>query len=252
MLLTHADLADRTRANNARDALGALLEVGAVPILNENDSVAVEEIKFGDNDQLAAMVVAARRRRRARAALGRRAACSTQTGAWSRSSRTPREAASLVRPPSKKSDGTGGMASKIEAARRATLAGAHASSPTRAKTRCCSASSPAKTSARSSCHRRAVSRAPHWIAFTLRPRGDLVLDAGAAAAVRRDNKSVLAVGVLGVRGDFRVGDAVRILAPEGDEIGRGLARFDATDATRVAGKKTDDNVLVHRDELVVW
>ena len=123
VLLTHADLADRVRSNNARAALGALLEARAVPILNENDSVAVDEIRFGDNDQLAAMVAplversrrASQRRRRAarRAKAARPASCTT-----SRARRRPHPQVDERRR-------HGGMASKVEAARRATLAGAH-------------------------------------------------------------------------------------------------------------------------------
>jgi glutamate 5-kinase len=97
-----------------------------------------------------------------------------------------------------------------------------------------------------------------WIAFTLRPRGALVLDAGAARAVGALGKSVLPVGVLGVRGDFQAGDAVRILGPDGAEIGRGLVRCSAADAARVAGgvarelgEEEGRAVLVHRDDLVV-
>jgi glutamate 5-kinase len=95
----------------------------------------------------------------------------------------------------------------------------------------------------------------HWIAFTLRPRGEVVLDRGAAEAVRGKGKSVLSVGVLGIRGDFRAGDSVRLLDPDGNDIGRGLARCAAVDAVMVAGKKQEDEeraVLVHRDELVVF
>jgi glutamate 5-kinase len=245
VLLTHADLADRARANNAREALAELLAAGAVPILNENDSVAVEEIKFGDNDQLAAMV-------------------------------TPLVDADLLvllsdvegvldgngkRIPIVRHDddvgkhirkgtndvGTGGMASKVEAARRAALAGANvviAESGTlgiahgddigtlfvAAETR--------------------MSARKYWIAFTLRPRGDLVLDRGAAHAVRTKSTSLLSVGVLGVRGHFSEGDAVRLLDPEGAEIARGLVRLNAEDAARAAGTKSA-GVLVHRDELVL-
>ena len=98
-----------------------------------------------------------------------------------------------------------------------------------------------------------------WIAFTLRPRGDIVLDRGAATAVAAKGKSVLSVGVLGVRGDFRVGDAIRVLDAQGREIARGLARCAAGDAARVAGKAREDlppelsdlAVMVHADELVV-
>ncbi|HEY1959836.1 MAG TPA: glutamate 5-kinase [Polyangiaceae bacterium] len=252
VLLTHADLADRTRANNARDALAALLDARAIPVLNENDSVAVDEIKFGDNDQLAALVVPLVDAdllvllsdvQGVLDARGQRVETVADAS----------EAAALVRPSKKGGLGTGGMASKIEAARRATLAGANvviADARDENVLRRVAAGEDVGTLFVRSEMRLSARR--YWIAFTLRPRGDVVLDAGAVRAVRRDNKSVLAVGVLGVRGDFRAGDAVRVLAPEGDEIGRGLVRVAAEDALRLAGTKSDSNVLVHRDELVVW
>ncbi|MGH7271853.1 MAG: glutamate 5-kinase, partial [Polyangiaceae bacterium] len=124
VLLTHADLADRTRANNARAALGALLEAGAVPILNENDSVAVDEIRFGDNDQLAAMVAPL-------VDADLVVLLSDVEGLLDREGRrvpVVRDVASEAIPHVRKSNGTlgsGGMASKVEAARRATLAGAN-------------------------------------------------------------------------------------------------------------------------------
>ena len=252
VLLTHADLADRTRANNAREALGALLDAGAVPVLNENDSVAVEEIKFGDNDQLAALVVPLVDADLL-VLLSDVAGLLDGNGERVAVVSDATEAASLVRPKKKSDLGTGGMASKVEAARRATLAGANAViADARAEgvlSRIAAGEDVGTLFVRSEIR---LSARRYWIAFTLRPRGAVVLDAGAVRAVRRDNKSVLAIGVLGVRGDFRAGDAVRVLAPEGDEIGRGLARLAAEDALRIAGKKTDDNVLVHRDELVVW
>jgi glutamate 5-kinase len=252
VLLTHADLADRTRANNARSALAALLDAGAIPILNENDAVAVEEIKFGDNDELSALVTPL-------VAADVLVLLSDVEGLLdARGARVPlvndvtREALPLVR--AKKSDvGTGGMASKIEAARRATIAGAHVVIADARKPDvlarifagedegtvfvACTARLPAKK---------------HWIAFTLRPRGDLWLDAGAAEAVRRRTTSILAIGVTGVRGDFRAGDSVRLLGPDGVEIGRGLARASATNAVLRAGRRDGEDVFVHKNELVVW
>lgn len=213
--------------------------------------MAVDEIKFGDNDQLAAVVVPLVEAellvllsdvdglldtRGARVALVPEAA----------------EALALV-DPKKKGSGAGGMASKVEAARRATLAGAHvviADAREPEVLRKVANGDDVGTLFVPAGRRLSARR--YWIAFTLRPRGDLVLDQGAVSAVRGMNKSVLTVGVLGVRGDFRAGDAVRILSPEGGELGRGLARFDATDAARIAGKKVDDGVVVHRDELVIW
>jgi len=262
VLLTHADLADRTRANNARAALGALLEAGAVPILNENDSVAVEEIRFGDNDQLAAMVAPL-----VEADLvillsdvaglldgaGRRIAVVRDVATEALPHvRAARSSVGAV--------GTGGMASKIEAARRATLVGANVV--------LADARAPGIVEAVLSGQdvgtlfvgaRERLSAKKSWIAFTLRPRGDVVLDAGAAGAVRAKGKSVLSVGVLGIRGDFRAGDAVRLVDAEGRELARGLARCTATEAAAVAGKARANlppalaelAVIVHADELVV-
>ncbi len=259
VLLTHADLADRARSNNARAALAALLDAGAVPILNENDSVSVEEIKFGDNDQLAALVTPL-----VDATLlvllsdveglldtdGKRIPVVHDVGA---------EALPHVRRATRGGPGTGGMASKVEAARRATLIGADVVvADARAPgvvdlilrgddVGTVFVASPRKLSARR-----------YWIAFTLRPRGTIVLDAGAAEAVRSKGRSILPVGIVGVRGDFRAGDAVRIVNHDGKEIGRGLARAGVLDAARLAGKapdseeKGDAEVLVHRDDLAVW
>ncbi len=256
VLLTHADLADRVRANNARAALSALLEAGAVPILNENDAVAVEEIRFGDNDELSAMVTPL-------VDADVLVLLSDVDGLLDASGeRIPvvRDVATEALPHvrAKKSDvGRGGMASKIEAARRATLAGAHVVIANAAKPDVLARIFAGEDEG--TLFVAATRRLPakkHWIAFTLRPRGDVWLDPGASAAVKSKGTSVLAVGVAGVRGDFRAGDSVRLLALDGTEIGRGLARLSATDAVLVAGKKErpgdDRSILVHRDDLVVW
>jgi glutamate 5-kinase len=259
VLLTHADLADRVRANNARAALGALLEAGAVPILNENDSVAVEEIRFGDNDQLAAMVAPL-----VEADLV--ILLSDVDGLLDSSGRripvvrdVATEAVPHVRAPAR-GVGSGGMGSKVEAARRATLAGANVVvADARATGIVEAVLSGQDVGTLFVGAKDRLSAKKYWIAFTLRPRGDVVLDPGAVEAVRAKGKSVLAVGVLGVRGDFNVGDAVRILDAQGREIARGLARCGCSDAAAVAGKQRSDlsesladlAVLVHADELVV-
>jgi glutamate 5-kinase len=254
VLLTHADLADRTRGNNARAALEALLEAGAVPILNENDSVAVDEIKFGDNDQLAAMVTPL-------VGADLLVLLTDVDGLLDASGkrvRTVDEAADATKHvrASKSDVGTGGMSSKLEAARRATLAGAHVVlANANADQVLESILSGADIGTYFSPAKERLTAKKHWIAFTLRPRGDIALDAGAALAVRTKGKSVLAVGVVGIRGDFRAGDAVRIIDGAGVEIGRGLAGANALEAARVAGQKRDDKdaiELVHRDDLVVW
>ena len=157
--------------------------------------------------------------------------------------------------------GTGGMASKLEAARRATLAGADVVVADARRARIIEdilAGEDVGTLFLASTAR--LSAKKHWIAFTLRPRGDIVLDPGAADAVRARGKSILSIGVLGIRGDFRPGDAVRLLDREGVELGRALVRCAAEDAVLVAGKAQDDlpearaslAELIHRDDMVIW
>jgi glutamate 5-kinase len=259
VLLTHADLADRTRANNARAALGALIEAGAVPILNENDSVAVDEIRFGDNDQLAAMVAPL-------VDADLVVLLSDVDGlldAEGRRISVVRDVARDALPHVRKSTsavGTGGMGSKVEAARRATLAGACVVvADARAPGILESVLGGEDVGTLFVAAADRLSAKKYWIAFTLRPRGELVLDRGAAEAVRAKGKSVLSVGVLGVRGEFRAGDAVRIVDAEGNEIARGLARCGTAEAAVACGKTRDElpealtdlAVLVHADDLVV-
>jgi glutamate 5-kinase len=260
VLLTHADLADRVRGNNARAAMQALLEAGAVPILNENDSVSVEEIKFGDNDQLAALVAPL-------VDADLVILLSDVEGLLgSDGKRIPivrdvaKDALPHIRQHAGSGVGTGGMASKVEAARRATFSGAHAVVADARQAGVIEAVLHGEDVGTLFVGR--ATRLPakkSWIAFTLRPRGALLLDAGAAHAVQALGKSILPVGVIGVRGDFREGDAVRLMAPDGIEIGRGLVRCAAADAARIAGLRARElppadaghAVLVHRDDLVV-
>jgi len=259
VLLTHADLADRVRANNARAALGALLEAGAVPILNENDSVSVEEIKFGDNDQLAAMVTPL-------ASADLLILLSDVDGLLDEAgNRIPfvedvADATRYVRK-STAGVGTGGMTSKLEAARRATLAGADVVVADARRPSIIEEVLAGKdVGTHFTASRAPLSAKKHWIAFTLRPRGDIVLDPGAADAVRSRGKSVLSIGVLGIRGDFRSGDAVRLLDHNAVEIGRAVVRCAAEEAVLVAGKAHDElpearaplAELIHRDDMVIW
>jgi glutamate 5-kinase len=259
VLLTHADLADRTRANNARAALGALLEAGAVPILNENDSVAVDEIRFGDNDQLAAMVAPLVDADLVVLLSDIEGLLDGEDRRISIVHDVARDALPHVRK-STSPMGTGGMASKVEAARRGTLAGANvvvADARTPGILESVLRGEDVGTLFVAAPDR--LSAKKYWIAFTLRPRGDVVLDRGAVEAVRAKGKSVLSVGVLGVRGEFRAGDAVRIVDAEGAEIARGLARCGTAEAAVACGKTRDElpealmdlAVLVHADDLVV-
>ncbi len=260
LLLSHADLEDRERYLNARGALDALLELGVVPIINENDTVAVDEIRFGDNDQLAAMV-------------------STLAGADllvllsdveglldAEGARVPQvddvEAArALVAAPT--SDlGSGGMGSKLDAAGRAARRGVPVviadARDDRVLARLLDGEDVGTLV--SPVGDRLASR-KHWIAFTLRPRGDLLLDDGAVAAIRQGSRSLLPAGVVGVRGSFSPGDAVVLRDGAGREIGRGLCRYGTADAAKLAGARSDEierrlgfhggDALVHKDDLVV-
>ncbi len=188
VLLTHADLADRARTNNARNALAALLEVGAVPIINENDAVAVDEIKFGDNDQLASMVTPL-----CEAEL--LLLLSDVEGLLDEQGRRVRFVRSVAREArplagaSTSGVGTGGMASKVEAARRATLAGADviiaAAREPNVIARVLAGEDVGTVFAAVS---QRLSARKHWIAYTLRPRGALLVDRGAAEAICAQSK----------------------------------------------------------------
>ncbi len=257
VLLTHADLADRERANNAREAMAELLEAGAVPIINENDTVATDEIRFGDNDQLAGMVTPL-----AGADLlilltdvegvldvrGRRIAVLTDTG----------EVGMLQAKGERL--GTGGIQSKLTAARMATRSGASVVIAPATKPQIIKQVLAGKdVGTFMPCGHKALRARKHWIAYTLRPRGTILLDEGAARAIQGGKSSLLPVGVVGVRGDFFPGDAVELVALNGSVVGRGLTRLGAIDVARTAGKKgqdltnllaTTDIVVVHKDDLV--
>jgi len=252
VLLSHADLANRERANNARAALTRLLELGVIPIINENDAVATDEIRFGDNDELAAMVASL-------CGAELLVLLSDVEGLLDESKKrvpyVPQlDGATLGLATAEISKvGRGGMRSKLESARRATLAGAHVviASASRADVLCGIVSGddvgtlfPARS--------KPLSTRKHWIAYTLRPQGAVIVDDGAAAAIVRDGSSVLSVGVRGVRGGFSHGELISVMSGAGDEIARGLAGMSASEAARLAGTQGKELApLIHRNDLVV-
>jgi glutamate 5-kinase len=260
VLLTYADLADRERLNNAREALAALLDAGAVPIVNENDTVSTEELRFGDNDQLASMVVPL-------VAADALVLLTDVEGVLDAGGqRIPILAANepvQILGESREQVGTGGIQSKVDAARKACHSGAIAVIASATRPGVLTAVLAGEDVGTAFPRRGLPLRArKHWIAYTLRPRGALLLDEGAVRAVRAGKSSLLPVGVLGVRGEFNPGDAVRLLAADGSEVGRGLTQLGALDVARSAGKKGDvlelvfgpggkDLVVVHKDDLVV-
>lgn len=258
VLLTHDDLADRERVNNARDAFAALLDAGAIPVVNENDTVSTAEIRL-DNDQLAAMVaplvsadllilltdvegVLDKNGKRI-AVMNDRAELGTVAQAGERL-------------------GSGGIQSKLDAANKACHSGASVVIAAASRPNVI-AEILSGADVGTLVPRRAALRArQHWIAYTLRPRGTVLVDAGAEKALRAGKSSLLPVGVVGVRGEFNVGDAVRLVGLAGNEIGRGLTRLGALDVSRAAGKPQDELelafggnakelVIVHRDDLVL-
>jgi glutamate 5-kinase len=221
----------------------------------------VEEIRFGDNDLLASMVVPL-------VSADLLILLSDVPGLLdAKGQRIPivhnvnREARHLAKGPAA-GPGTGGMASKVEAARRATLAGASVVvAEARHRDPIGSVLAGEDIGTLFVPHPQRIHARKHWIAFTLRPRGAILLDRGAVEAVVDRGRSVLPVGVIGVRGDFGPGDAVALLGHDGHEIGRGLARLSASETAAVAGKRGQDLavtrggdpdiVVVHRDDLVL-
>lgn len=266
ILLTHEDLADRTRYLNARSTLTTLLELGVVPIINENDTVVTDEIKFGDNDTLGALV----------ANLIEAEALIILTDQQGLYTADPRKdpAATLIsegraedRQYEAMAGGAGsgiskgGMITKIRAAQRAARSGAHT----------CIASGREADPLIRLAHGEPVgtllyaSSTPlqarkQWLADHLQLAGGLVLDNGAVEALRA-GRSLLPVGVSEVRGDFERGAAVACLAPNGDEVGRGLINYSSSEARRIARRPSseieallgylDEPELIHRDNMVV-
>lgn len=266
ILLTASDFDNRARYLNARNTIATLFEYGALPIINENDTVSVAEIKFGDNDHLAAMVT-----NLLRAPL--LVLLTNVDGLYSDDPRVNPDAKLLATVPhidqsvtglaaATKSDlGTGGMGSKLKAARLVTVAGEAvimANGSLDGILDRVFAGEPVGTLFLP--HGVDVSSRKRWLGFTARPKGVFRLDSGARKAVL-DGKSLLPVGVTAVEGEFGKGDVVSLLDADGVEVARGLSNYASTTAVRVQGLQTERiaavlgrvpySELVHRDNLVV-
>jgi glutamate 5-kinase len=266
VLLTGGDLADRRRFTNAQNTLAMLLEFRVVPVINENDTVAVDEIRVGDNDTLSATVAVL-------VGADLLVILSDVDGLYTGDPRHDPKAA-LV-PTVRGVDaallecaggtescvGTGGMRTKLVAARRVTDFGipmAIASGQAPGNIRRLLAGEAVGTVFLPAGRR--IAGKKHWIRHTLAPAGDILVDAGAARALVRGGKSLLPAGVTGVHGEFAAGDPVRILGPDGKELARGLTRYAAAEIAKIKGLKTEllrslachrHDEVVHRDELVV-
>jgi glutamate 5-kinase len=265
VLLTLEDSEQRTRYLNARATLDALLSLNAIPVINENDTVATAEIRYGDNDRLAARVAQM-------ASADCLVLLSDVDGLYSADPNrdpsavfidrvaqiTPEIEAMAGR--SASDVGTGGMATKIAAARIAVHAGCHM---------CIASGHPRhpirriESGARSTWfmpHSTPVAARKQWIAGTLRPAGAVRIDAGALQALH-SGKSLLPAGVTGTLGRFEVGDTISVVATDGMEIARGIASYSDAEATRILGRKSGEieavlgyrgrDELIHRDDLVI-
>jgi len=256
VLLTADDVVRRSHYRNAQTTLDRLLVLGVVPVVNENDAVATEEIRFGDNDRLAALV----------AHLVRADALvllSDVDGLYDGDPRTP--GARLVPEVRGPQDlqgvviggsgsagvGSGGMASKVDAAAIATAAGVPVLLAATAQV------DAALRGEGGTLFAPTGTRAPGrllWLAHASTPRGRLLLDAGAVRAVVDRRLSLLPAGVTGVEGEFAAGDPVELAGPDGLPIARGLVAYDAAELPALLGRSTRElglREVVHRDDLVL-
>lgn len=267
VLLTHADLADRERYLNARSTLLTLLQLGVVPVINENDTVVNDEIKFGDNDTLGALV----------ANLVEADALIILTDQKGLYTADPRKdpAARFVREAiagdpaleamadgAGSNIGSGGMITKILAARRAAGSGASTviawGREPRALIRLCRGE-PIGTLLVAQTQK--IQARKQWIADHLQLRGSVTVDAGAASKVREEGKSLLPIGMTAVEGDFSRGDVIAIKNASGAEIARGLANYSSAEARLLCRKAsaefekllgyTGEPEMVHRTNMVL-
>lgn len=268
VLLSHDDLADRRRYLNARSTLKTLLGLNVIPVVNENDTVATEEIRFGDNDSLAAMVANLIEADLLVVLTDTDGLYSTDpatdpSATLIREAPVDDEALTAAAGPGHGAFGRGGMLTKLQAARTAARSGTHTvimSGQTdnglhrlvmdgeSLGTLLTAAQGP-------------VSARKQWLAGRLVPKGIITLDDGAVKVLRESGRSLLPVGVSGVRGQFRRGDLVKCVDRHDREVARGLINYSAEETGRIMGHSSqlleellgyiDEPELIHRDNLVI-
>ena len=264
VLLTLDDSEDRRRYLNARNTLETLLSLGAVPLINENDTVATDEIRFGDNDRLGARVAAM-------VSADTLVLLSDVDGMYTADPRQNSDATLIpeitrITPEMEamagthSGDGSGGMVTKLAAAKAALAAGCRiviADGKPPYPLQRIEDGAPCTWFLPPATPRTARKR---WIAGSLKPAGVITVDEGALAALMK-GKSLLPVGVVAVEGEFQRGDAVVVNGPGGAEVGRGLIAYSAADAERIKGHKSREierllgyrgrDEMIHRDDLVL-
>ncbi|MES2261273.1 MAG: glutamate 5-kinase [Pseudomonadota bacterium] len=267
VLLTHADLADRERYLNARSTLTTLLRLGVVPIINENDTVVTDEIKFGDNDTLGALV----------ANLIEADALIILTDQHGLFSADPRKdpnailiaqgragdpALEAMAGGAGSSIGRGGMLTKILAAKRAAKSGAHTiiawGRDSDVLTRLANGEAIGTELVAQTGH---LTARKQWMADHLHTAGQVVLDAGAVQKLTQEGKSLLPIGVTGVKGEFGRGAVITCLNEEGQAIARGLSNYTSAEARKIMRRPSaeieailgflEGQELIHRDNLVL-
>jgi glutamate 5-kinase len=267
ILLTHDDLSDRKRYLNARSTLTTLLELNMIPIINENDTVVTDEIKFGDNDTLAALVANL-------IEADELIILTDQHGLFSADPRKDPSATLIATAKagdpslekmaggSGSSLGKGGMLTKVLAAKKAALSGASTViAYGRERDVLLRLMQGEAIGTRLTTDATSLQAKKTWLAGHLKTSGRVMLDAGAAKALQSGGKSLLPVGVTAVEGNFERGEVVSCVAPDGREIARGLVNYGSGEAARIVRKPTAEieaelgyiaePELIHRDNLVV-
>jgi glutamate 5-kinase len=266
ILLTANDFRRRVRYLNIRNTINTLFEYDVIPVVNENDTVSIDEIKFGDNDRLAAMVSSLLERPLL-------VILSVIDGLFDRDPKDPGakviplveswdETLRGLAADSKSSRGTGGMVSKLEAVRMATSGGGNviiANGTNRTVLDQVRESDEVGTLFLGAGE--PVPAWKRWIGYTVTPSSHVRIDAGATRAVRDNGKSLLAIGIVGISGHFSKGEIVSLLDPEGREVARGIVNFHSEQVAQIAGKRSEeisaclgpdvDQSVIHRDNLAV-
>jgi glutamate 5-kinase len=268
ILLTREDLSNRARFLNARNTLSTLLEYGVVPVINENDTVAVDEIKFGDNDNLSGMVVHV-------ADADLLVILSDIDGLYSADPRLVPDAtfipvveritAEMERGAgdAQSAMGTGGMRSKIMTAKKVTAYGVPMVIVNGRKPGNLQALFDGRDTGTLFLPKEDRNRSRrHWIAYSACTAGGVVVDDGGRDALVKKNKSLLPGGIVRVEGSFKAGDCVSCMDRQGNIFGRGLTKYSSADLDKIKGLKTsqiagvlghkDYDEVIHKDDLVIW